>query len=124
MRVNRMKIRRVGEWRRRPVDRGKKAGIGLLILSGLLFGGVFVVPRMQASLVIRIATSAALYASSEITFWTGCLLIGRDVVRAWLHRLAPHRLLRGGGCGPRSNPSPPQSRLARSVKSSGFNPLL
>lgn len=96
MQVKRLTIRRVGECRRRRVDRGKKAGVGLLILSGLLFGGVFVVPWLQASLAARIAASAALYAASEITFWAGCLLLGKGVVRAWFHRLAPARLLRGG----------------------------
>lgn len=92
MTVNRIAIRLRAGSRRRQVDRGKKAGIGLLILSGLLFGGVFVVPWLEAPVATRIAASAALYVSSEITFWTGCLLIDRDVVRTWLHRYTPARL--------------------------------
>jgi hypothetical protein len=63
--------------------------IALIILSGILFGLIFVVPFLPLSVVWKGILFSALVIGMEITWWTGVLLAGKQLITRYLKYLNP-----------------------------------
>jgi cytochrome c biogenesis protein CcdA len=56
-----------------------KLGIILLIISVIIFFALFVMPFISMGTKIKITISTVLIIAGEVLFWTGTLLIGKEV---------------------------------------------
>jgi len=79
-----------GGWRRR-------IGLGLVLLSFILYGCLLLVPSAPLSTSGKVALSSLLVISGEASFWVGGFILGREVVARWRGRLDPRRWIRGRG---------------------------
>ncbi|WNR43087.1 transporter suffix domain-containing protein [Paenibacillus roseipurpureus] len=68
---------------------GKKLGIGLLILSTIAFLSAFTIPFFVHSGARITGWITGLLIFSEITFWTGGLLLGKEVAKKYRSYLNP-----------------------------------
>jgi len=75
----------------------RRLGLGLIVLSCLLYGGLMLVPMFPLSAKGKVAVSSALVIFGEASFWIGGLIVGKDVIaryrskldlRRWFRRLA------------------------------------
>ncbi|HBV97455.1 MAG TPA: hypothetical protein DEF36_10470 [Desulfotomaculum sp.] len=73
----------------RPRTISKKLGIALVAASFFLYGGVLLVPFTPLSTGTKIAVSAALAVSGEISFWVGGIILGREVIKKYKRYLNP-----------------------------------
>ena len=63
--------------------------IALILLSGILFGLVFVVPFLSLSLTFKGVLLTSLVIGMEITWWTGVVLVGKQLLTKYLRHLNP-----------------------------------
>lgn len=61
----------------------------LILLSGILFGLMFVVPFLPVSLVQKGIVVSALAIGMEITWWVGVALVGRQLLTRYITYLNP-----------------------------------
>lgn len=64
-------------------------GIGLVILSTLLYGGLVALPFISIPTTTKLAATPALIFFGEITFWGGGALLGREIVTRYKQYLNP-----------------------------------
>lgn len=57
----------------------KKIGIALVILSCILYGGLFAVPFIPCSVATKTIISTSLVISGEVSFWIGEIILGKEV---------------------------------------------
>lgn len=57
-----------------------KIGIILITVSTLLFASLLVIPFLNISTEIKVTATTIVVIVSEITFWTGGLLVGKEVI--------------------------------------------
>lgn len=74
-----------------------RLGVGLILVSALLFAGMSVAPFVGGSGGRAATVAASFFVLSEITFWLGLMLAGRETWdaakrRGWRH--APRELWR------------------------------
>jgi hypothetical protein len=65
-----------------------KTGISLIILSTLLFTSLLAIPFLDVTGKTKISISTAAVILGEITFWTGGLLLGKEIFtkyKAWFN---------------------------------------
>jgi len=70
-------------------------GIGLIVISFGLYGVLFTVPFLPIETGAKVALSPALIGSSEVAFWIGGLLIGKEVITRLRRYLDPCAWCRG-----------------------------
>ncbi|MDE3837794.1 hypothetical protein C0966_00020 [Bacillus methanolicus] len=58
----------------------RKVGIGLIIMSFVLYGALLLVPLIPFSTGTKVIISSVLVLSGEITFWVGGIILGKEVV--------------------------------------------
>jgi len=58
----------------------KKIGIALVILSCVLYGGLFIVPFIPCSVATKAIISTSLVISGEASFWIGGIILGKELV--------------------------------------------
>ncbi len=66
-----------------------KAGLGMVIFSVALYGVIFSLPFFPISAANKLALTPVLMVVSEIIFWVGGALAGRDVVARYRSYLNP-----------------------------------
>ncbi|UKS23961.1 transporter suffix domain-containing protein [Paenibacillus sp. HWE-109] len=67
----------------------KKLGIALLIASALAFLSAFTIPFLVHSGTKMTGWIAGLLVCSEVMFWTGGLILGKEVARKYRRYLNP-----------------------------------
>jgi len=71
-------------------------GLGLVVLSCILYAGLLLVPMTSFSTGGKVSLSALLIISGEVSFWIGGLILGREVIRRYRKALDPRRWFCGG----------------------------
>ncbi len=56
-----------------------KTGLSLIILSTLLFLSLLVIPFLNMEGAVKIKLSTVAFVLGEITFWTGGILLGKEL---------------------------------------------
>ena len=67
----------------------KKVGLGLVILSFILYGGILLVPAMPFSFGVKALVTSALVFLGEVSFWVGGFILGKDVIKKYKKLLNP-----------------------------------
>jgi hypothetical protein len=70
----------------------ERAGLALVVLSGVAYMGLFAVPWLPLSLAGKSAAAVALVVGGEALFWLGVLIAGREIMRKYRHLLSPRQL--------------------------------
>jgi hypothetical protein len=63
--------------------------ISLILLSGLFFGMIFVVPFFHLSLTTKGVLVTACIISGEVAWWVGVAIAGKQVIDKYRHHLNP-----------------------------------
>jgi hypothetical protein len=67
----------------------KKIGILLFVLSFVLYGLILLIPLLSVSLKAKTIITTSLIVSGEITFWSGGLILGKEVMRKYRRLFNP-----------------------------------
>ncbi|WP_134217410.1 transporter suffix domain-containing protein [Pelotomaculum sp. FP] len=67
----------------------KKIGIALVILSCVLYGGLFIVPFIPCSVATKAIISTSLVISGEASFWIGGIILGKELVSKFRYYFNP-----------------------------------
>lgn len=67
----------------------KKIAVGLVLLSFILYMLLPVVPFLPADLKIKAAITAGMMGASEIVFWIGGFILGKDIVAKYRKAFNP-----------------------------------
>lgn len=68
---------------------------GTLIIPGLLWAAILLVPFLPLTTGGKLWVSGGLAVAAEVVFWVSALLLGREVARRYRRRLDPRRWFRG-----------------------------
>jgi hypothetical protein len=71
----------------------KWVGVGLIVLSFILYGGLLLVPMLALAIEAKVGLSTALVVVGEITYWIGVVIVGRELVSRYRDRLHPRQWL-------------------------------
>jgi hypothetical protein len=66
-----------------------KLGLVLIVASCLLWAAVFVVSLLPFSIADKALIVTSLVIVSEVIFWVGILLAGKDLAHRYRHQLNP-----------------------------------
>jgi len=80
---------------KKPIRWKRRLGLGLIGLSCLLYGGLFLVPMTSLSSKGKVALSSALVISGEASFWIGGLILGKEVIAKYRGALDPRKWWKG-----------------------------
>ncbi len=67
-----------------------KLGLLLIIVSCLLWAAVLAVPILPWSISQKTLTATSLIIVSEVIFWLGILLSGKELAHRYRRKLNPH----------------------------------
>lgn len=76
------------------MDFKRRIGIGLIILSTILFFMIPVLPFLSITVKMKVFMTTVLAITAEITFWVGGFILGKDVVKKYRKYLNPFRYLK------------------------------
>ncbi|MDF2557257.1 MAG: hypothetical protein K0R71_1085 [Bacillales bacterium] len=65
----------------------KIIGIILIIFSFIAWGGIFALPLFNLSAGIKVSVGGLLVIIGEVFFWSGSLLIGKEIVKRFFSKL-------------------------------------
>lgn len=68
-----------------------RLGILMMIFSGVFFGAALVIPLMDIPVKLRIVSVSVSLVLMEVVFWTGGLLVGKELFVRYKQRLNPMR---------------------------------
>jgi len=74
-----------------------KIGLGLMVLSCILYAGLLLIPFMGLSIKGKATMAGGLILMGEVTFWLGCLIAGKELMTRYRQYLNPVRWFRKGG---------------------------
>lgn len=66
-----------------------RTGIGLIIVSTLLFASLLAVPFLDADGTTKIKITTVVIVLGEITFWIGGFLLGKELLNRYKYYLNP-----------------------------------
>lgn len=66
-----------------------KIGIALMLLSGLAFAIMLIIPFLKISNEYKVIGSSAAFVAMEVLFWTGGLLVGKELFKKYKSYLNP-----------------------------------
>jgi hypothetical protein len=66
-----------------------RLGISLMILSGFVFGSLLIIPFLNIDSKIKITATTVIIVIGEITFWSGGLLVGKEMLTKYKSYLNP-----------------------------------
>lgn len=72
----------------------RKIGIGLIIISFILFFMIPIVPFVPITVKMKLIISTALAIIAEVTFWVGGFFVGKEVIQKYKKYLNPSRFLK------------------------------
>ncbi|ACV61656.1 hypothetical protein Dtox_0746 [Desulfofarcimen acetoxidans DSM 771] len=67
----------------------RKSGIGLVVLSFILYGLILLIPFVSFSTGIKVTISTVLVVLGEISFWVGGIILGKEVISRYKKFLNP-----------------------------------
>jgi hypothetical protein len=67
----------------------KKIGVLLFILSFVFYALILMIPLLSVSLQMKTILTSILIVAGEISFWTGGLILGKEVVRKYRRYFNP-----------------------------------
>jgi len=67
----------------------KKIGILLIILSFVFYGLILLIPTLSVELKTKAIITTALVVVGEIAFWTGGIILGKEIVNKYRSYLNP-----------------------------------
>ena len=68
-----------------------RLGILMMIFSGVFFGAALVIPMLDIPVKVRIISVSASLVLMEVVFWSGGLLVGKELFVRYKQRLNPMR---------------------------------
>ena len=66
-----------------------KLGIFLMIFSGVFFAATFIIPLFDLPAKTKVIASTASLILMEIVFWSGGLLVGKELFTKYKNRMNP-----------------------------------
>ncbi len=66
-----------------------KLGLSLIILSTLIFASLLIIPFLKIDNTNKISFTTIIIIIGEITFWTGGLLVGKEILSKYKSYLNP-----------------------------------
>ena len=66
-----------------------KLGIFLMIFSGVFFGATFIIPLFDIPTKTKIVLSTTSLVLMEVVFWSGGLLVGKELFAKYKKQLNP-----------------------------------
>ncbi|MBN2636687.1 MAG: transporter suffix domain-containing protein [Prolixibacteraceae bacterium] len=66
-----------------------KLGIFLMIFSGVFFGATFIIPLFNLPAKTKVIAATASLILMELVFWTGGLLVGKELFIKYKQKLNP-----------------------------------
>jgi hypothetical protein len=66
-----------------------KSGIFLMIFSGVFFAATFVIPLFNLPTQTKVIASTTSLVLMEVVFWSGGLLVGKELFAKYKKRLNP-----------------------------------
>ena len=74
-----------------------KLGILLMIFSGVFFGATFIIPLFDLPTKTKVIASITSLVLMEVVFWTGGLLVGKELFTKYKQKLNPVNWFRKNG---------------------------
>jgi hypothetical protein len=72
-----------------------KLGIFLMIFSGVFFAITLIVPMFDLPLRTRMLAASASFIMMEVVFWTGGILVGKELFVKYKKQINPLNWFRG-----------------------------
>jgi len=66
-----------------------RLGISLMILSGFVFGSLLIIPFLNIDSKTKITATTVIIVIGKITFWSGGLLVGKEMLTKYKSYLNP-----------------------------------
>ncbi len=66
-----------------------KLGIFLMVFSGVFFGLTLIIPLLELPAKTKVVAATASFIMMEVVFWTGGLLVGKELFTRYKKRLNP-----------------------------------
>lgn len=63
------------------MNKQKIIGIILIVISFIVWGGILALPLLNLSTGIKITVVGVLAVLGEVFFWSGSLLVGKEIVK-------------------------------------------
>lgn len=70
-------------------NRQIKLGIFLMIFSGVFFAATFIIPFFDLPTKIKLIASTTSLVLMEVVFWSGGLLVGKELFTKYKNRMNP-----------------------------------
>jgi hypothetical protein len=67
----------------------KKVGILLFVLSFVFYGLILLIPLLSVTLKTKTILATTLVVIGEVSFWSGGLILGKEVVKKYRSLLYP-----------------------------------
>jgi hypothetical protein len=64
-------------------------GVLLIIVSCLLWAAILVIPLLPLSISAKVSIATSLVITSEVSFWLGILLAGKEFAHRYRRKLTP-----------------------------------
>jgi len=71
-----------------------KIGIALMLISGLAFAIMLIIPFLNLSNEHKVIGSSTAFIAMEVLFWTGGFLVGKELFKKYNGYLNPRNWLR------------------------------
>lgn len=66
-----------------------KLGIIFILLSGLSFGIMLLIPFLDLNKQAKIIGTSASFIAMEVLFWVGSVLVGKELIQRYWKKLNP-----------------------------------
>ena len=66
-----------------------KLGVFLMVFSGVFFGATFLIPILDLPTKTKVIASTASLILMEVVFWSGGLLVGKELFQKYKTKLNP-----------------------------------
>jgi membrane protein involved in colicin uptake len=76
------------------MSRNEKLAAALLVISCVLYAGLFAVPFLGASTSTKAGIGGGLVLAGEGAFWLGAVIAGREVMVRYRRKLSPRSWFR------------------------------
>ncbi|MBC7959999.1 MAG: transporter suffix domain-containing protein [Vallitaleaceae bacterium] len=65
----------------------RNIGIVFIVISFLLWGGIFVVSLLDFSNVMKVSIAGILAVAGEVFFWVGTVFAGKEIVKNFFKKI-------------------------------------
>ena len=84
---------------RKTKSRQIKLGIFLMIFSGVFFAATFIIPLFDLPTKTKVIASTTSLILMEVIFWSGGLLVGKELFTKYKNQLNPKNWFKKGRVG-------------------------